>query len=548
VVSATGISGVYPLTNVEFEIEWAQDLTHFVTVQRVASSSRSYRTWLRDWDTAAITQVIPTPAGGSASASWCVATDDSVIGWNGNPLTGISVPGTSFNTTGTYYERYVGESRVWRVGPTLDRAPRWGVSSGQTKVFYKAPAFRAGKMIVCHDTAQGADQSPGDHSEWHEISLADGSLVGNGGTNDRHHQRLTFASESNLFAVGWNSSIIQTHWPTTQYSCESFRPNYSSLIDGLSGYDTLQAGPYGLIPDAADMDAIFGRQGSSPVSTVGAGFGADAGGVFNLFDPRILTLWPIYVSGATSRVFPDGFFSLQNYYRIQFWPASPVNAFWNTDGMEWRCAFFSTSSITETSSPSFATAWMPPDATIEDWRDNLAALLGDNDGGPNSFIADPIDPITSEDVCPQMIWQRGCVVTLPAEVAPVPWGLNHRDSVRYMRIQVRAATPRGHVRQTDWISRVDWSTGSLVWTRPFGRNVYGGGSLFPNGGILSEDLYIVSGQEVQSACYSVYQWQEIEGIPQWVIVTNLCPDGFLPLPPSSDGETIGQFSQGTCKR
>jgi hypothetical protein len=390
----------------------------------------------------------------------------------------------------------------------------------------------------------------GDHSEWHEIRLSDGVLLSNGGTNDRLHYRPVFASDSQLFSAGWNSGLLQSSG--VDYACESGRPNFCSLMSALSGYTDDYAGPYGISPLTADTDAMYGVIGQLgveyPVGTTG--LGREQQTQVYKSDRKILTVLTMHGSGSSTRVSPDGYFGISTYYRIQYRPQSPINARWYDTNHEWRCSFFASAGALDGNKvPLFSTSWLSFSATAADLETALRTLLGNNAAGPNAFVDTELYPITGADVPPQMIWQRGLVITLPSDnsVPPVPWSLNDRANMLQVRIQVRATVADRFVRTSNFINRIDWASGDIVWSKAFGASAYGGASLAGQAGLLAGDCFIVAGEEVAGTCYSVYRWETVGyGVEDWVLTADYCPAGKTPSPPGTPGDFIGQYKNGGC--
>jgi hypothetical protein len=501
IVSATGTGGPYPFEAIDLEIEWSTSTYHFLSVQRLSSTSRSFMTWARDWDSGEIVATLADP--GSNCDQWQFADDDSVIGIAGNPQSSVGSPAQFGVGVERYTESTGAYSRVWRTRPTLDRYPIWGANTFSSRVRYTRPATRGGKLIVGHETAQEDGQSSGDHSEWCELSMSTGAIVDRGGANNRWHVRPVFASDSQLFTVGWDS--FQTNsYVGTNYSTERPPVNYHSLSDSLAGYDKIWRGAYAPVSFTegfctADTTALYGCRGGGAQASVD-GY---AQSVIYASDTRIMTIYNRFGSGVASRVSPDSFFSLGNYYRIQYFTNSPIAHCWNSSGMEWRFAFFNTLNITASSAPVLTTSWLSFTADEADLLTALSAVLGVNDAGANAFVSGPTFPVDTIDGTPLMIWQRGLTLTFPSDNVTFPpttpavvWNLNNRDVTRYGFVQVRAAVAGEFFVEPDPIMRVEWDGGDVTWARHFGTSVSGGGPVAGTTGLIYGSNYVVSGDEV----------------------------------------------------
>jgi len=224
--------------------------------------------------------------------------------------------------------------------------------------------------------------------------------------------------------------------------------------------------------------------------------------------------------------------------------------------MEWRAAFFSAATPTTSTDPVIATDWLAFTADETDFLTALTDLLGSNTYGPNAYVAGPDYAQGADEPIPQMIWQRGILVTLPAEIPnfpvtipPQPYGLNNRNVVRYMCIQVKAAAAGEFIWSGGYVTRVDWDTGDEIWNVPFGASVFGGQDIIGQSGVLVDDQYIVYGSPVDGTCYSLWKW---EYTPQsywtelgWVLRSSHC--GTLTAqPPATDGDYEGELRTGTC--
>lgn len=565
IVSATGTGGPYPLVNVDLEIVWAQSSTHFKSVQRQTGTCRGVMTWVRDWDTAAITAVLVQATTANSKASmWQFDDSDNVIGIGGNPLASIGSPAE----VGIAVEKFTLSSGVysqlWRKRPTSSRPAIWGPSSGtETEVFYTRPAIRGGKLIVGHYPARGDDQSTGEHSEWHELNQSTGALVANGTTNNRRVLRPWFASDEKLVAVGWDSFVIDPAGgvSTGYVQCDRPAPNFLSLMTGTDGTDVDYQGPFGqlfsnsLQKITADESAIYCCQGlvANTQMSGGGGWNADQQVVIRTTNPRLMTVQTYGGTGSVSRVSPDGYFGLANYYRIQHFLASPVNYHWRTTGLQWRIGLFVSSTINSSTDAFAATAWLDFDADVTDLQTALDALLGSNDFGPNAFVDGPDYPVTSIDTCPQMLWQRGITLTFPAnnpafpaETPPVHYGLNDRAAVTFARVQLQCESGQLHTLSGGNIIRMDWATSDIIWDVPFGNSIAGGAEIGGIAGILLGDNYVVTGNRVNGGCLCTYRWESIGyADPDWVLVFEDCGTKHA-SPPSTPGSTIGELRNGTC--
>jgi hypothetical protein len=494
IVSATGTGGPYPNTNIELEIEWAQSTYHFKSVRRLTETSRGTMTWLRDWDTMTITATCsaPTTGAGSTASVWQLSEAGDLIGMSGNPASGVGappLPGVAiekFSRSGSTF------TQAWRTRPTSLYGPTWGVASGQTYAAYHRPLSRGGKLMVVHDLARGADQSSGQHCEWHEINLSTGALTANGGVNDRLHARGMFASDSQLLSIGWNS-FTTNQYAGSAYQCEFRAPNFLTLTDGLSGYGRAKFGPYGPLLGspvsyqqiAADDEAIYSCNGLAGSNTPPGVFGWTAHTQKTINSSTLATILTASGTGSASRVSPDSFFSLQNYYRIQYWFQSPINHRWVDAGMDWQVVFYDINGVVQ-----IATDWVPFTADETDLYNALHDRLGDNDAGSNIFVEGPYEPQTADEPIPNMIWQRGIRLTITAEVPTIPWNLATRNHLRGCTIRVRPATANEFTVSGGPLSRVDWNDGSIVWEREYAAD-----SATALSGLLLGDQYVVWGQE-----------------------------------------------------
>jgi len=435
IVSATGTGGPYPYVNIDLEIEWAQDTYHFKLVQRLESTSRSVRTWLRDWDTAEIMASVANPSTvNSTAALWQLTEDDQIIGISTNPASGLGTPVVDGIAIEKFTRSGFDYSQVWRTRPTESRGPIWG-PPGRNRAAYSRPAIRNGVLVVGHDIARGADQATGLSSNWHEINLSTGALVSNGTSNNGLWARPTFASDSKLLAVGWDS-FLNNSYAGTNYQCDRAPVGYAALMSALNGSTRDWFGPYGIPFNtdssqvAADTTAIYSCSSLYHGSALsGGGWNGDTQFVINGSDPSIMTVITRNATGYTSRVSPDGYFSLANYYRIQLLLQSPINHRWISAGMDWRVAFFTVgTSISSGSTPAMSTDWLAFDADETDLQAALDALLGSNDAGANAFVEGPNFIQGATEPIPQMIWQRGITLTSPATprvrgIVEVTWTL-----------------------------------------------------------------------------------------------------------------------------
>lgn len=551
IISATGTGGPYPLLNIDLEIEWAQSTYHFKEVQRLTATSRAVRTWLRDWDTAEITAIVPdTDPINSSATIWHLDGSDNIIGIGTNGTTivggveGIAVE--KFTRSGSSY------SQAWRTRPTEARGPIWG-PSGRTRCLYYRPAIRGGNLIVGHDNGRGSDQTTGQSSEWHQIDLSAGTLTTNGGINGAVHVRPTFAGDSKILAIGWDSFMTNSY-DGTIYQNDRAAPNPISLMTDLTGYDADYFGPYGQDVSgvgssvSADETAIYGCRGFSATSPASSsGWSADTQKIIRSTNQALATVFTRHVSGDVSTVSADGYFGSASYYRIQFRLQSPINHRWVDTGMQWRAAFFSAANPSSSTDPVSSTSWLDFDADETDFLNALITLLGNNTYGPNAYVEGPDFAQGSDEPIPQMIWQRGILVTLPARTVASPYSINVRDSVRYMYIQVKAATANAFTLSGGFVNRIDWASGDLIWDVPFGNSVAGGAELAGRTGVLIGEQYVVAGFQVVGSCFCLYRWEESYGYANWVLVSDYCPDGFTATPPGTDGTEIGELRYGTCE-
>ena len=551
IISATGTGGPYPLQNITLEIEWATDSHHFKSMQRLTTTDRSWSTWLRDWDTAAITAVVQP--SGSTAVAWQLDGSDNVIGLSTNPNAGLNVPGNPFAIIpGCAVEKFTRTTGPpdsygisWRTRPTQDYPRRAG---GLTT--YRQPvSIRAGRLVVCHDMARGSGQGPFDVCETNELDMSTGAVLSYGGTSQAFNSRPSFTADDQLFEIAW----------THQFAPEA-PPSYYNLKTGLVGYSRDYFGAYGLynirtsavVADTQSMYAVYGQRSGGTSGQIQQ-MTWDSG--------RVGTLRYARSSGYVSRVDPDGFFSLQRYYRLQYTPYSPFNYRWKTSGLQWRVAWHLSGSLypspANSDSPQAVTAWLDFDADEADLLAALLAVVGNNDAGPNAFVSSPIYmPQGSDEPMPCMIWQRGITITItaeqpfmPAATPPVVWNLADREIYGNPFIQIRSTAAADWTEAGGLIMRMDWVTGDVIWDTPFGQSSYGGQNVGGNTGMLFDDTFIVAGGEVNGTCYSAYQWQElVYGTPEWVLVADYCPTGRTPSPPSGDGAFIGEYKHGTCVR
>jgi hypothetical protein len=554
VASASGTGGPYPLQNIELTIVWNQSTTHFLEVSRLTSTSRGVRTWLRDWDTAEITAtLVDTSPVNSSATVWQLDASDNIIGHgtNGSAVVG-GVDGIGiekFTRSGASY------SQAWRVRPTEARGPIWG-PAGRTRCLYYRPAIRGGKLIVGHDNGRGADQTTGQSSEWHEIDLAAGTLTTNGGINGAIHGRVTFATDSKLLALGWDSFMTNSY-DGTIYQCDRAAPNPISLMTDFTGYDADYFGAYGQefigagSPVAADGSAIYGCRGFAPGSPAGSGgWSANSQKVIRSSNQALATIYTRFKQGDVSQVSADSFFGQASYYRIQYILQSPINHRWVDAGMQWRAAFFGADNPTASDDPTSFTAWLDFDDDETDFLNALLTLLGNNTYGPNAYVAGPDYAQGSDEPIPEMIWQRGMMVTLPARSTASPYGINVRNDVRYMYIQVKAATANAFTLSNGYVNRVDWDTGDVIWNIPFGQNVAGGADIIGRTGVIIGDQYVVAGDLVSGSCFALYEWQNVgsEYAPEyaWALVSDYCASTKTATAPDTDGDYPGERRYGTC--
>lgn len=501
IVSVTGSGGPYPYVNLDLEIVWAQSTYHFKEVQRLTSTSRAVRTWLRDWDTAEITAtLVDTSPVNSSSTIWQLDASDNIIGvgTNGSSIVG-GVDGIAidkFTRSGFDY------TQAWRVRPTEARGPIWG-PTGRTRCLYFRPAIRNGTLIVGHDNGRGADQTTGQSSEWHQIDLSAGTLTTNGGTNNAALIRPTFATNAKLIATGWDSFMTNSY-DGTIYQNDRAAPNAISLMTDFTGYGADYFGPYGPTLGGsgstlvADDTAMYGCRGFSETTPFGSnGWNADTQKVIRSSSQDIATIYTRHVSGDVSTVSADSYFGSASYYRIQFRLQSPINYKWIATGMQWRASFFSAANPSTSTDPTLSTAWMDftDDETV--FETELLAILGNNTYGPNAYVEGPDFSQGSDEPIAQMIWQRGILVTLPARTVASPYSINIRDDVRYMYIQVKAASANLFTEDVGYVNRVDWDTGDVIWDVPFGQSVAGGADIIGQTGVLIGSQYIVAGNLVE---------------------------------------------------
>lgn len=562
IVSATGTGGPYPLINIDLEIEWAQSATHFKSVQRQSSTSRGVMTWVRDWDTAEITAILAQPSTAVSKASlWQFDASDNIFGIGTNPTTSIGSPAE----VGIAVEKFTlsagAYTQAWRTRPTLDRPPIWGPASGaDTSIYYTRPAIRNSQLIVGHYPGRGNDQSVGQHSEWHELNMSTGALSSNGSANNRRVFRPWFASSTKIVAPGWDSFVLDPvgGLGAGYFQCERSGPNFLSLMNAISGVTVDYNGPFGQLFSTttqtmtADTTAIYCCKGliANTSASGGSGWSADSQTVLRSTNARMMTVLTRDTIGATSRVSPDAYFSLADYYRIQHFLESPINYHWNETGLQWRVAFFASDTITSSTDASSYTAWLDFADDETDLQAALDTLLGTNDDGANAFVEGPDYPVTAIDTCPQMVWQRGITLifpannlAFPAETPPVHYGLNLRDSVRYCRIQLQSAIGELHTLSGGNIIRMDWSTSDVNWDVPFGSSVAGGAEIGGNTGILLGDNYVVSGNRVNGGCICTYVWSTYTST--WALLFADC--GLrTATEPSTSGTYDGEVREGIC--
>lgn len=574
IVSATGTGGPYPFVNIDLEIEWAQSATHFTSVQRQSSTCRGVMTWLRDWDTGEITATLVQPTTPVSKATlWQLDESDNILGIGTNGAASIGSPAEvgiaveKFTRSGASY------SQLWRVRPTGSRPPIWGTgaSSGDPYIIYTRPAIRNGTIIVGHYPGRGNDQSVGEHSEWHEIDASAGTLLSNGTQDNRRVGRPFFASDAKLVVSGWDSFIVTDG---LYYQCDRPLINFVALMNTLSGPVADYYGAYGPWPNTclgsggfsaalatADETAIYSVQKIDP--SLAGGWNNDTQTIL-MTDQHIRTMMTRSTIGGVSRVSADGYFGLASYYRIEHFFSSPVNTRWNdASGLTWRVAFFTDDNTLSSSSPTGYTDWLAFDAVLADVQTALDAILGTNDFGPNAYVQGIASgtgtedfPETSEQPCPQMVWQRGIEFIFPAnnpafpvESPPVHYGLNDRAFVRYCRIQVKSTNVNEHFMPSWLVSRFDWDTGDKIWDVPFGPSIAGGASLGGNTGILLGTNYVVSGNRVNCGCLCTYRWtytaETCFGSLGWVLVFSDCGTKTA-TPPATSGTFEGEIRKGTC--
>lgn len=562
IVSVTGAGGPYPFVNIDLEIEWAQDTTHFESVQRLSSTCRGCMTWLRDWDTAAITAVLAQgdPINSKADR-WQLDESDNIIAVGSNPLTSIGSPAEvgiaveKFTRSGSAF------SQLWRVRPTSSNNAVYGgsrfSSSGSFagKVFYDRPTIRGGRIIVGHDPGTAVITLTGiPYQDWNEINPADGDVIGGGTDNHARSVRPLFAADELLLHAGVDTTINDD--PTSGYPWFVNQPENSHLtlsdLDGVRQY----YGAYGPGITRGDADSTSIYTANNFEDSLGVPVGNYMR--FDSLDHTVLTVTSVHGEGYTSRVSADSFFSLANYYRIHFLLASPANIRWkDTASMQWRIAFFNSADNLRIAE----SGWLDFDATAQDLQDTLDAIFGNNDDGPNSFVRGYANsivaeqwPAVSESPLPLMVWQRGISLFFTAERAnfpatspPQPYGLLDRETVRICRVQVKSAVADDHY-ENDWrILRTDWATGAMVWDVPFGTSVAGGAEIAGNYGILLGENFVVSGNRVNGGCLSTWRWEAADyyADPDWVLIFADCGTKTT-SPPATPGTYIGEVRDGTC--
>lgn len=564
IVSATGTGGPYPLLNIDLEIEWAQTATHFKSVQRLTATCRGFMTFCRDWDTAEITATLAQASPVNSSESlWQFDDDDNIVGVGTNPFTvvggtaGIAV--SKWTRSGSAY------TQAWRVRPTGDRPSLFGPggSSDESRILYKRPAIRGGSLVVTHSSGRGDDQAVGEHSDWHTLNLSTGASLSNGTLNNRLTLRASFATADQLFVCG-HDSFLHT-WTGSNYQCSRCPPNSSALTSTLAGtaadyfgdYGTSNFGPGSFNEGAccADAEAMF----SATENLIGPLLGVWSNDPQVYLDPvsqDILTMAPALGEGYASRVSADSYFGTANYYRITYRFENPINRRWRNTAMEWRVGFFTAASPLNYTTLIAATDWLDFTADVADLEAALDAVVGSNTYGPNSYVEGPDYPETTEEPLPTMLWQRGIKLIMPSEqvnfpatVPPVPYGLNDRELTRFMRIQVKSPSANAHIIEAWKVSRMDWSTGAVIWDVPFGSSIAGGAEIAGTCGRLLGGNYVVSGSRVDGGCLSTYRWQYTEESDfeelGWVLIFADCGTKTA-VPPDTAGTAEGDVKAGRC--
>jgi len=506
IVSCTATGGPWPENHLDFEIEWEHDTCHFLRFG-VSGGTINNGPQLRDSMTGNIAGWATNVTGStisinySSGANWMFTTDEKLLGIGTN----TSLP---LFPTVELWDASSGGIRdftvQWTQQPTADHLVNRKPNGDQVQYFI--PAVRAGRILVSHEPAQGADQlGPTEHCCWQELDSADGSIIASGTVNHRYPTRVIWASDSHIAAFGSTDKI--THTPYSSFDGYDPYPVqypgswHAQLLDDTDLVAPVYNGSYGIYPAAVTTDTMFtvypqgvvaishfdGSQLEVPViganqnviATIGTGVG---------------------LSGNTVG---DSWFPVP-YNRTTVYWFSPVNCRWNPDLLTWRYTFGGTDE-----SPAAATAWLDFWADDTDVVAALDAVLGVDDFGQPNVRRHDLGTwdSSSQSFLPQMYWQRGLYIETKTNRNIDPdqfWGLASSSVGRVIRVQVKTTVSRTFVlnqydvtqlRKNDVVA-MNWADGATLWSRKFGRWATSSGSYDTQRGLLTAGYFVVKGPPV----------------------------------------------------
>lgn len=511
VISCTATGGPWPLNHIDFEIEWEHDYYHMKNIKMAAAFlGRALHT--RDFASGNISGwslSIPSDslAQHSSAGNWSFHTDNSVIGEGINPGLPVfhKIERWDYTLSGDGTREY---TRTWMTEPTADRTTN--VKPGGKGVNYYVPASRNGKLLVSHYPARGEGQGATEHCCWQELNPSTGAIIAQGTMNQRYTGRVSFANDSHIVSVGANDRLQNTDFASVGNELPGQYPGTWShaMLDDTTLTTPIWNGSYGPNGIVSDLAKMYTATGTNPgVSDVpGSPIHINVSGV----DQKIIGTINMFVGTEQARNNGalDPWSPLPYMYTFRhLW--SPVNCRWNPDILTWRFSFGGTEQA-----PAAYTPWFAFDADFATVSAEVDLVLGSDDFGiPNARITENnLYPESAVDFLPQMLWQREPFIETKTNRNQDPdgnLGLSPDTVGRVIRVQVKTTVPGiftldqydgynpADLRKNT-VTAMEWSTGDVSWSRPFGSWRTSQGTWFTQVPLRTANHLLVYGGEVKA--------------------------------------------------